>query len=89
MKLAQLCDSCGFGLWRHECLKCGSSITRGGVIAELCVACSSKAGECIKCHKPIAGLGVVTLLCGKCAFGYLDKKCVNCERHLDQAAASA
>lgn len=84
MQVAQLCDSCGYGLWKHECLKCEGSISRGGIVAELCASCSSKVGgQCIKCHKPISGPGVAALLCGSCAFQPAGKKCINCEKYVD------
>jgi hypothetical protein len=90
MQVAQLCDSCGFALWKHECLKCGNTISRGGIVAELCASCSRKAGDkCIKCHRQVSGPGVTALLCGGCAFQAVGKKCVACGKYLEQAAAAS
>ena len=85
MQLAQLCHSCGYGLRKAECLKCGGTIQRG-IVAELCASCASKAqNHCIKCGKRIEGTGVAAVLCGHCSYDPAGKKCIRCQKYLDNS----
>lgn len=90
MQIAQLCDTCGFGSHRLECLKCGGEISRGGIVAELCTSCSSASKDkCIKCNKAVSAAGVTALLCGRCGIQPPGKMCIKCGRYLSQEAAKA
>lgn len=51
--MAQICDQCGFGSKKDNCVKCGKRISSRGAMAQLCNQCGfgSKKDDYIKCGK--------------------------------------
>ena len=50
---AQLCNNCGFGNKKDNCVKCGKWVANNGIPAQLCNDCGfgNKKDNCAKCGK--------------------------------------
>lgn len=82
MQAAQLCEVCGVGPHKNECLNCGEAI-----VAQLCSSCYGVGKDkCIKCNRPLLGKGVPARLCGRCSFSPAGNRCGRCGKYLDRAA---
>jgi rRNA maturation protein Nop10 len=53
--MVRMCQSCGSGSKKDQCIKCGNHIGSGGIMARLCNSCGSgsKKDQCIKCGNHI------------------------------------
>jgi hypothetical protein len=89
MQAAHLCEACGFGFHRNECLSCGEALSGGAIMAQLCSSCyGASKDKCIKCGKPLFDKGVLARLCGRCGFLPVGNQCSKCGKYLERAAAS-
>jgi hypothetical protein len=79
---AQLCNDCGFGNKKENCVKCGKWVANNGVPARLCSDCGfgSKENNCVKCGKWVANNGVPAKLCNDCGFGNKKENCCKCSK---------
>ncbi len=77
---AQLCNDCGFGSKKDNCVKCGKWVANNGVPARLCNDCGfgNKKDNCVKCGKWVANNGVPAQLCNDCGFGNKKENCAKC-----------
>jgi ribosomal protein L37E len=77
---AQLCNTCGFGNKKDNCVKCGKWVGNSGVPARLCGDCGfgNKKDNCAKCGKWVASNGVPAQYCNSCGFGNKKDNCVKC-----------
>ena len=77
---AQLCNDCGFGNKKENCVKCGKWVASNGVPAVLCNDCGfgNKKDNCVKCGKWVANNGVPAQLCNDCGFGNKKDNCCKC-----------
>ncbi len=77
---AQLCNSCGFGNKKDNCVTCGKWVANNGVPAKLCNDCGfgNKKDNCVKCGKWVANNGVPAQLCNNCGFGNKKENCAKC-----------
>jgi hypothetical protein len=90
MQAAQLCEACGVGPHKNECLNCGEAFSGGAIVAQLCSSCYGVIKDkCIKCGKPLLDKGVLARLCGRCGFSSAGNRCGKCGKYLDRAAASS
>lgn len=79
---AQLCNDCGFGSKKDNCVKCNKWVASSGSQAYLCGDCSfgSKKDNCVKCNKWVGSSGVKAQLCGDCSFGSKKDNCSKCNK---------
>lgn len=77
---AYLCNSCGFGNKKNDCVKCGKWIGSGGSPAYLCNSCSfgNRKNDCVKCGKWIGSAHIPAQLCNRCSFGNKKNNCAKC-----------
>ncbi len=77
---AFLCNNCGFGNKKNDCVKCGKWIGGGGSPAHLCNSCGfgSKKNDCVKCGKWTGSARIPAQLCNSCSFGNKKNNCVKC-----------
>ncbi|MBP5622561.1 MAG: hypothetical protein J6X44_11165 [Thermoguttaceae bacterium] len=78
---ARLCNSCGFGSKRQNCVKCDKWTGTTHYNARLCNSCGfgTKNQNCVKCGKWIGSSNYYEAwLCNSCGFGHKDENCVKC-----------
>src|ERR1700741_5329547 len=74
---AQLCNDCGFGSKKDNCVKCNKWVASSGQQAYLCgdFGFGNKKDNCVKCNKWVGSSGVKAQLCGDCSFGNKKDNC--------------
>jgi hypothetical protein len=77
---AFLCNDCGFGSGKDNCVKCGAWIASSGVPAKICDDCAfgSGADNCVKCGNWLGSTKFPAFICSDCAFGSGADLCVKC-----------
>lgn len=77
---AMLCNDCGFGNRKENCVKCGKWMGSTKIPAYLCSSCGfgNRKDECVKCGRWIGSGGVPACICGSCGFGNRKDDCVKC-----------
>lgn len=77
---AKLCNDCGFGSRKENCVKCGKWVGSTDIKARLCNNCGfgSKKEYCVKCGKWVGTTNIDAKLCNNCGFGSKQENCVKC-----------
>lgn len=77
---AMLCNNCGFGSKKDNCVLCGKWISGSGVPARLCNNCGfgSRKDNCVLCGKWVGSNGIPARLCNNCGFGNRKDNCCKC-----------
>lgn len=79
---AQLCNSCGFGSKKDNCVRCNRWVGSTRHPARLCSShgFGSKKDNCVRCGKWVGSHHQLAYLCGSCGFGSKKENCVVCGR---------
>lgn len=77
---AKLCNDCGFGTKKNDCVKCGKWVGTTDIKARLCSDCGfgTKKNNCVKCGKWVGNADIDAKLCNNCGFGTKKENCVKC-----------
>lgn len=77
---AQLCNGCGFGSKKDNCVRCGKWTGSTKIAARLCGQCGfgNKQNNCAKCGKWVGSHHQLAYLCNNCGFGNKKNNCVKC-----------
>lgn len=77
---AKLCNDCGFGSKKNNCVKCGRWVGTTDIKARLCNNCGfgSKKNDCVKCGRWVGSANIDAKLCNDCGFGAKKENCVKC-----------
>ena len=81
---ALLCNDCGFGSKKDNCVKCGKWVGSSkikGYIGDCC-GFGSKKENCVKCGKWVGSTRIHGTLCNDCGFGSKKDNCVICGKWL-------
>lgn len=91
MATTTICESCGFGSHKQECVKCGTAVPSRPALAQLCPDCfQSRKDKCIKCGKAVPPeKGVAAVLCWRCASDAGQEKCIRCGKYLNRKTSVA
>src|SRR4051812_48706539 len=77
---AKLCNNCGFGSKKDDCVKCGKWMGTTKIPARLCGehGFGSKKDDCAKCGKWVGTHDQLAYVCNNCGFGSKKDNCVKC-----------
>ena len=77
---ALLCNRCGFGNKKNNCVRCGKWVANRGVPARLCNThgFGNKKNNCVRCGKWVGNFHQLAYLCGGCGFGNKKNNCAIC-----------
>ncbi|HNN93056.1 MAG TPA: hypothetical protein PKI03_12340 [Pseudomonadota bacterium] len=77
---ARLCNSCGFGSKKDNCVRCGKWVGSHRIPARLCSnhGFGSKKDNCVRCGKWVGSFRQLAYLCGNCGFGSKKDNCAIC-----------
>lgn len=78
-ELAKLCNNCGFGSKKDNCVRCGKWAPKKTPVY-LCNNCGfgSKKTNCVKCDKWFGSNGIEATYCSNCGFGSKKDQCGKC-----------
>lgn len=77
---ARLCNNCGFGSKKDNCVRCGKWVGSRRVPARLCSThgFGSKKDNCVRCGRWVGSFRQLAYLCGNCGFGSKKDNCAVC-----------
>lgn len=77
---ALLCNNCGFGNKKNNCVRCGKWVGSTRHPARLCSnhGFGNKKNNCVRCGRWVGSSHQLAYLCGSCGFGNKKSNCAVC-----------